>query len=89
MDVSVKHSFYCEFNMLHIYCRKMFGLKWELTFPWIVCGDGFDNEFAYFSLMVCLWNLMGISVSVVLYVNLVKTNFLIVYVIDVSVKQSF
>jgi hypothetical protein len=32
---------------------------------------------------------MGISVSVVLYVNLVKTNFLIVYVIDVSVKQSF
>jgi len=32
---------------------------------------------------------MGISVSVVLYVNLVKTNFLIAYVIDVSVKQSF
>lgn len=88
MDVLVKHSLYCKFNMLHIYCRNMVGLKWEVIFPWLVCGDGFDTEFAYFSLMVCLWNLMGSSVSAILYGNLVKINLFIVYVIDVSVKHS-
>ena len=72
----------------HIYCRKNVWIKVGNNFSVTFFGDGFDTKFAYFSLMLCLWNLMGSSVSEILYLNRVKINLFISYVIDVSVKHS-
>lgn len=43
----------------------MLGLKLGIFFPLVVCRNGFDTDFADFSLKVCLWNGIGSSVSTI------------------------
>ena len=33
MDVSVKQSPYCRYNVLPVYCIEMLLFKWEVFFP--------------------------------------------------------